>query len=139
MSACACGWPDLPGAPAAGRQARHVAGGYDRPADAMHGFGCVWRCRACGHDLATTTDYAAPYVVVQGGRNSLPKPGHVVLDRGLVALGTRDGMKAFGPSDRVRLHGRDPRASGTVIDQDHALPLFVYCPMRGCGVGQHLH
>jgi len=47
-----------------------------------------------------------------------------------------DGMPRFGKSQR-ELRGRLPRTSADVA-ATRRLPIYVYCPRTGCGLGQHV-
>lgn len=101
---------------------------------------CSWTCSACGEQLAE--GYSGPRHVRADGIQTIagrtPTGNQVVVAPGLEPLpAPRDGVAAFAVPDRVRLHGRQPYRP-TRVTAAHELPIFVYCPHRGCGAGQRL-
>lgn len=81
----------------------------------------TWHCVDCRRLLATTNVAAAGVEPVDDVRR-LP--------------GDHLGIPRFGKSQR-ELRGRLPRSDGGVAPT-RRLPIYVYCPRVGCGLGQHV-
>jgi hypothetical protein len=93
------------------------------------GYDGEWRCYKCGEPIA---------------KGSFQ--GRLALRLGLVPVGERDGLPAFGLPLRTMAGRRDPHGAllgavrGFAAASPVPLPVVVYCPLRGvCGVPQHLH
>lgn len=87
--------------------------------------GMDWRCVACGEPLGFGVAFFQP-------------------TRGLTLRPVRHGtLRAYGPNNATRLRGAAgsrayPPAVLTGGDDSSRVAVYVYCPRRGCGVGQHV-
>lgn len=74
-----------------------------------------------------------------------PATGGLQMLVELVSLSREHGeLPVYGPHDRQRVGGRDARGAGLhgghdkFVGTSATLPVFVYCPARGCNAGQHV-